>query len=317
MNQRFLARPLQRQPFQRQPLQRQSFQRQQQPLHQQKTISKSPGLVGNSIAEKLSNVPDFHMEITPSPGINPFSENLNSECDLFLKTYHGDYKWLPYVYRSILKFVTGFRQLILVYDQGHGLPPSPPTGIRVKMFAVNPLVALPGVSYSPSTGYFQQQAIKMMWNYFTDAAYVFMIDSDTIFTSHFHKNNIFDGDKMYQNYRDFPGGDSVIWKPSIDLMYGSNSPYDFMPRQGFAYNRISQIHFLKHVEKLVHGSPYKLIRRPDVFLPSEFNMMGAFNFMYEQSRYTFTTNPKWSLNQEWSWGGLTPEIQQKMNGILS
>ena len=38
--------------------------------------------------------------------------------DIFIKTYPGDFIWLKYCIRSIEKFVTGFRNIIIVTDSG-------------------------------------------------------------------------------------------------------------------------------------------------------------------------------------------------------
>ena len=45
--------------------------------------------------------------------------------DIVVKTFPGDYPWLPYLWRSIAKYVTGYRDLIVIIEEQYEAPPMP------------------------------------------------------------------------------------------------------------------------------------------------------------------------------------------------
>jgi hypothetical protein len=51
-------------------------------------------------------------------------------ADIILKTYPTDYDWLPYLFRSLTKYVTGYRNLVVLLEEQYPEPPDlPPTAV--------------------------------------------------------------------------------------------------------------------------------------------------------------------------------------------
>jgi hypothetical protein len=145
--------------------------------------------------------------------------------------------------------------------------------------------ALPGIEYRPTLGYMSQQAVKMTWNHFTDAANVFIIDSDISFKQSFDAKVLRGvSGKTILGYGPWEG-DAVQWKASADLILQESSPYDFMPTPGWCYTRKTMQSFQKYVHKRFGGTVYKLVRYPNVLLPSEFNLMGAYMWRFQRDQY--------------------------------
>ena len=51
-------------------------------------------------------------------------------ADIVIKTFPRDYEWLPYLFRSVAKYATGWRQIIVLIEQ-HYEPPELPDGARL------------------------------------------------------------------------------------------------------------------------------------------------------------------------------------------
>ena len=45
--------------------------------------------------------------------------------DIVIKSFPGDYEWLPYLFRSIAKYATGWRQLMVIIEEQYEAPPMP------------------------------------------------------------------------------------------------------------------------------------------------------------------------------------------------
>lgn len=50
---------------------------------------------------------------------------------IFIKTYPGDFVWLEFCIKSIQKFITGYRKIIIVTDSGTELVPLDNHGLGV------------------------------------------------------------------------------------------------------------------------------------------------------------------------------------------
>jgi hypothetical protein len=91
--------------------------------------------------------------------------------DIFIKSYPPDYDWLRYCLRSIDRFCSGFRKVVVV---------SPET------FNADPALKIPvQVVVAPQQcqdGYLDQQLFKLNAHQFSDADMILHVDSDTIFT---------------------------------------------------------------------------------------------------------------------------------------
>jgi len=94
--------------------------------------------------------------------------------DIFIRTYFRDFRWLELSLLSIIKFVEGFRRIIIV------MPPSSLERLRgSEIPASAQAVVLTCQEYSDD--YIGQQVTKLSADLFTDAPLIAHIDSDCIF----------------------------------------------------------------------------------------------------------------------------------------
>jgi hypothetical protein len=92
-------------------------------------------------------------------------------CDLIVKTFPGDYPWLEYLFRSIAKYATGYRDLLVIIEEQYKAPPLPEGArlIRCRQYE--------GTSCPPSRGV----PIERLgaWRH-SDADVLIFIDSDCV-----------------------------------------------------------------------------------------------------------------------------------------
>lgn len=226
--------------------------------------------------------------------------------DIFIRTYSKDLEWLKYCLKSITKYATGFRDVIICIPEhekhlisGWGLT-------KEKVFKWSPVSA---------NGYVDQQINKLSAHKFTDADYVLFIDSDTCFKK---KTNVTDYFTVAKpnliKTRYELVGDAICWKEPTESILKTEVHYEYMRRMPLLYKTQT----LKNLE--FHLGGFKQIAKENKL--SEFNLIGAFIELIEKDEDYHIINseidplPPITINQEWSWGGLNEEIRSKLEEIV-
>jgi hypothetical protein len=95
--------------------------------------------------------------------------------DVIVKTYPGDYDWLPYLFRSLSR-VTGYRHLILLLEKSYPQPEVPDSLVHCTRVARTP-------DYAPGAESGKAAAIERLGSHrYSDAPRFFFVDSDCVFT---------------------------------------------------------------------------------------------------------------------------------------
>jgi hypothetical protein len=93
-------------------------------------------------------------------------------ADIVVKTFPGDYPWLPYLFRSIAKFAIGYRDILVIIEEQYEAPPLPEGArlIRCRQYE--------GTTCPPSRGV----PIERLgaWRH-SDADVLIFVDSDCVF----------------------------------------------------------------------------------------------------------------------------------------
>lgn len=232
--------------------------------------------------------------------------------DLFCKSYSGDFEWLKYLLRSIPKFVTGYRDIVLVV----------PETDRSLIQGFN--LTKERVHYVKEEGnpYLFQQRIKLNADSFTEAPFCCFVDSDCFFYRPINiQEELFKDGKpilMATPYTDLPP--SVPWQPVTEKALGFLPEFETMRRLPLLYKAEHLDRLRRHIAH-VHGqSVNDYINSVSSF--SEFNALGSYILKYhpnEISVLNTQTDPvpeQWAY-QAWSWGGITPEIKAKYERLLA
>ena len=235
------------------------------------------------------------------------------KIDLFIKSYHKDFVWLKYCLASIKKFVTGYNELIIIIPQGerhlldvYDLPD------RTFIHEVD----------EHGNGYLFQQWCKMNADSWCSGDFIAFTDSDCIFLEPVdYQKLIRDGKSeiLYTAYFDANGtnqmGDAICWKAATERFLKQPVDFEFMRRNNLIYRRDT----LVNLKNWFPRDLKRYILSQGTF--SEFNALGAFAFVNEKEKYNFVNTSDWTFvptpfKQYWSWGGLTPEIENEIKAVL-
>lgn len=205
--------------------------------------------------------------------------------DIFIRTYSKDFQILKYCLKSIKKFASGYRNIILCvrekeYDQL----------LQQLNVEISDCTIIKAVNFSDEIDYCGQQISKLNAHNHTNAEYICFVDSDCIFYNYVNlEEAFFDENKKLILLKDYWNdvGDALCWKPCLSKLE-LLTEYEFMRRIPQVYptsifSPIKKIIESKmgtswHVGCLQIYNEYKL---------SEFNIMGSYMYMYDKENTNF------------------------------
>ena len=129
--------------------------------------------------------------------------------DIFVKTCLHDRDYHQYCLRSIEKFCTGFRNTVVIEGEH-------------------------------PRGYLQQQVVKLHADQHTDADFILVTDSDTLFNQPVTPESFMvDGKPIWLHTPWTPEMRAVVpWFDPMQRFFGEEPPAEFMRRQPFMFPRI-------------------------------------------------------------------------------
>ena len=184
--------------------------------------------------------------------------------DIFIKAYPKDYPWLRYCLKSIRKFATGFRKVVVIAPNAEWVDPTT-DGDLVR-------------SYIPDQepGYLFQQSVKLHAYRYSDADQFLFMDCDCVFTQPVTPQTFMvDGKPIWlktpwKDVNDINARDS--WIPAMLNWFGATPQFEYMRRHPFLIPRFLLEAMLQHTH-LMHAKPLdEYIMGCENF--SEFNCAG-------------------------------------------
>lgn len=233
--------------------------------------------------------------------------------DIFIRTYEKDIEWLGYALKSIHKYVTGYRNIIVC------IPHS-----QVKLLSHLTAEKVVGVS-DLDDGYLGQQLTKMQAWQVTDADAVAFWDSDVMATCPIDiQSEYFVGGKpiMYKTrYASIPG---CPWQVVTEKAVQYPVVWEYMRRMPIVHLRRT-LEVTEQYMVATHGmSLDHYIRSQPLRHFSEFNVIGAIAEARLADQYTVLDTeavdmPPNKVDQNWSWGGITDEVMDRFRkyGLVS
>jgi len=233
--------------------------------------------------------------------------------DIFIRTYQGDLEWLKYALKSIAKYVTGYRNIIIIIPENQFYLLKDFNLTKEKIFSC-PVY---------KNDYLGQQATKANAYQYSDADFILFWDSDCIATEPFDVNEMFQGGRpiiLKTKYSSMTG-DVLHWQRLTQKATGQKPVHEYMRRFPLIYRRETLQSLQQFILKL-HGLSLEeyIIRQPNREF-SEFNVFGFFAELFEENNYVFldteTINlPKSKLRQYRSWDGITQQTKNEIESIL-
>jgi len=223
--------------------------------------------------------------------------------DIFLRTYHKDLEWLGYALKSIHKYVTGYRRIVIAIPKGEGH--------LLSHLTAETVIEVPDMD----DGYIGQQLTKMRAYEYTDAGAVIFWDSDVVATQpiDIHAEYFHEGKPILYKTR-YASMDGNPWQPITAKAVGFTPEWEYMRRMPITFRRDTLMMADTRMVHIHHVSlSYYLSQQPFRAF-SEFNVMGALAEQMTPDRYhivdTETVDmPPNKVMQGWSWGGITDEVK--------
>jgi hypothetical protein len=236
-------------------------------------------------------------------------------CDIFIRSYYKDLDWLAYCLASINRYCAGFHSVVVVVPRS--------SWSRARKLGSTAGNARFEVCSDYRDDYLGQQATKLYADLFTDADLICHVDSDCIFARPVRPSDLMRGDKIRMLVRPIASlGRHRPWLQPTEEFLGRNVAYDFMQHPPFTFPR--QLYAeVRDYALQIHGvdlEGYITTRPPRGF--SEFNVLGAYAHERHRERFYWinlsTEDPgEHMCRWYWSWGGLTSEIRQEIEALLS
>jgi hypothetical protein len=242
--------------------------------------------------------------------------------DIFIKTYYKDFVWLEYLLRSIKKFASGFRNIVIVSDDdGHLLPDIFKEIINFTLVYVKVPETTRYINHG--IGYIWQQCIKLNWYKYTNADSVIIFDSDEMLSCNTTPNSFKTNNKynwFYRKWKD--AGGAIVHKESTDKFIGYDTEYESMCITGFYFTLDASQKLNTYLNKIYGSSDiFYIINKHDLSGLSEFNIYGNFIHKIQHPDYNYLYDTKNAFNhsivKSWSWGGLKDDDKTKRESILN
>lgn len=224
---------------------------------------------------------------------------------ILIKSYSGDFEWLAACLRSIQKFGTGFQEIVVVIPDTDNLDHL--TAERVVKVSER------------GDGYMFQQVVKLHADRYTDADFVLIVDSDSLFIKPFTPATFMEGDRpiwIHKPWEDLEDYIRVAWHDVMLKCVGEAPTQEFMPRipqmiPRWAFQAFHNFMVAKHAVETEH---YILSQPERCF--SEFNCLGFYLWLRHHDRFVWINSseliPPAVVRQFWSWGGMTDEIRKEI-----
>jgi len=231
--------------------------------------------------------------------------------DIFIRTYKKDLVWLKYCLKSIQKYVTGYRRIVICipYNQKYLLDDWNLTQEKIEGCEIY------------HDDYLGQQISKLLADAYCGSKYVLFVDSDCVFTDNFDCSSMLNGENpiLYKTHYS-QVGDAMCWKPITERALNAACEFEYMRRMPLMF-RSETIADLRTYMELIHGVTMETyVNSQPLRQFSEFNALGAFaeRFYHEQYHFINTDSGVEPLpcKQFWSWGGITDEIKKEIEEVL-
>lgn len=223
--------------------------------------------------------------------------------DIFIRTYHKDIDFLRYCLKSIAKYVTGHRRVIICIPEDEGyLLKDIPYGVVIMW---HPLT---------TNGYIDQQISKLSAHEHSNAEYILFVDSDVCFFQPTDLSEYFvDGKPYLMKTRYELVGDAICWKACTEEIMGLQLAYEYMRRIPILFRWDTLYGLANYIDIKELAGAERL---------SEFNLLGAYAAHFQETLYHIINTehdplPKTCAKQGWSWGGMTDKVRAELEAMLN
>lgn len=256
----------------------------------------------------------FPVQPGPESRVHPATRlEYGVSCDIVIRSYYRDFRWLRYCLASIDRYCHGFRNVVVVIPQT-SLAKWRWLGLRADRVVCCP-------AYRDD--YLGQQVTKLFADIYSDADYVCHVDSDCVFQRSTTPGDLADAGRPHVLMEPYARLDShAPWQALTERFLGAEISYEFMRRPPYTYPRWLYPALRKWCQAR-HGvslDEYVLSRPPRGF--SEFNALGAYAYRHHRDSFAWLdvtdgAVPPGACRVFWSHRGLDAAVYQEICGLLN
>jgi hypothetical protein len=235
-----------------------------------------------------------------------------SSCDIVIRSYYRDFRWLRYCLASIERYCAGFRNVVVVI----------PKASKAKWdwlgLSADRVVCCPDYR----DDYLGQQVTKLHADTYSDADYVCHVDSDCIFQRPITPVDLAAGHRPYVLMAKYAHLDPhVPWRALTERFLGEEVSHEFMRRPPYTFPRWIYAALRKQCRER-HGlsiEEYVLSRPPRGF--SEFNALGAYAYRHHYDAFAWIDVTDGAVPPEpcrvfWSRQCLDAKVRREIQELL-
>jgi hypothetical protein len=244
--------------------------------------------------------------------------------DILVPTYHVDFMWAEYALKSIKKFASGFRKVIVVSDNDGNIVPTRMTEIVPCEVIYKDLPTKWPAKLNHRKGYLWQQILKLNWMEYTDADAIMILDSDEMLTRPVSPSSFRDKHGRWRwDYREWKdAGSANMWKKPTEDVLKFEPEYEAMTCAPFILERKTTHNFIEYLKK-IHGASdlYDVFFKYDMTLFSEYNAYGSYVYKFDNNTVYFNATkegvPSNFVIKSWSYGGLSIADRQRRDALIA
>jgi hypothetical protein len=203
------------------------------------------------------------------------------QTDILIVTCARHYPWLQFCLRSVVRFARGFRQVKVLVPLEDLSAMSPILTELSTEFGVAVRVA----AYEdwPGKGFLRHEHVIMCADEYTDADFIYHMDSDCLFVEPTMPSDYFQNDKpvlLYGSYHWLVTSQQAnlgMWKEGVEKAIGGTSVNEFMRRPQIVHRRETYAKARECIEAHTRKSAADYIRSCEESFPQtfcEFNTLG-------------------------------------------
>jgi hypothetical protein len=254
--------------------------------------------------------------------------------DILIGSYYKDAEWLKYCLRSVRKFCKGFRQVIVIIPEGQKPAFSECDFTGCKLIERKGWVdCRPEHDCQPGhgAGFFQHVWDVMNADNYSDADFITHMDSDCVFTKETSPEHYFEDGKpllWFRRYIKEEADTAMCWLPVVQHMLGYSVAFETMIIFPMTYPRAVYSECRQWMEryhqKTLEQCLMEIYRtNPRTRFVVDFSTIGAHVLRFMLHTVTAKYAPKgipekyyFNRIHNWSFGGITPEIRDKLEEIF-
>ena len=243
--------------------------------------------------------------------------------DIIIPTYHADFVWAEYALKSIKKFASGFRNVIIVSDNDGNIIPTSLTDVYPCKVIYKDVPTHWPTRLRHRPGYLWQQVLKLNWMEYTDADAVMILDSDEMICSPITPFTFRDSYGRWEwSYRSWENaGTADMWKKPTEDILKFTVKYEAMVCAPFILERKTTCNFIEYLKRIHNAtSLWDVFFKYDMTLFSEYNAYGSYVEKFDGDTVYYKIierNVPAVVIKSWSYGGLSSEDKKRRDDILA